>query len=108
MGKLETHNIDHRAHPRVNSADPVAPRPRPEKPAHVIKSDAEAIEIATRLAAEFAKGAALRDREGLLPIDELDAYSQSGLWSINVPYLNDAWEATTLGANYPDAPKTRF
>jgi len=85
MGKLETHNIDHRAHPRVNSADPVAPRPRPESPAHVIKSDAEAIEIATRLSAEFAKGAALRDREGLLPIDELDAYSQSGLWSLNVP-----------------------
>jgi SfnB family sulfur acquisition oxidoreductase len=63
----------------------VAPRPRPDKPAHIIKSDEEAIEIATRLSAEFAKGAALRDREGLLPLDELDVYSQSGLWSINVP-----------------------
>jgi alkylation response protein AidB-like acyl-CoA dehydrogenase len=27
----------------------------------------------------------LRDREGLLPLAELDAFSQSGLWGINVP-----------------------
>ncbi len=33
----------------------------------------------------FKIGAALRDREGLLPLAELDEYSQSGLWSINVP-----------------------
>ena len=54
-------------------------------PAHVIKDDAEAIEIARGLAAEFAKGAAERDRERVWPIAELDAFSQSGLWSINVP-----------------------
>ncbi len=77
--------IDYNEHPRVNSADPVPPRPRPAQPAHVVTSDAEAIEIAHRLAEKFKEGAALRDREGLLPIAELDEYSQSGLWSINVP-----------------------
>jgi SfnB family sulfur acquisition oxidoreductase len=72
-------------HPRVNTTDPVAPPPKLATPAHIIESDAEAIEIAERLAARFKAGAALRDREGLLPIAELDEYSQSGLWSITVP-----------------------
>ncbi len=59
--------------------------PRPTTPAHIIKTDAEAIAIAERLAAEFAKGASDRDRNRLWPVEELDAFSQSGLWSINVP-----------------------
>ncbi|CAM3789862.1 SfnB family sulfur acquisition oxidoreductase [Polaromonas hydrogenivorans] len=71
--------------PRVNSLAPFAPRPRPVQAAHIIRSDAEAIEIAHRLAARFAPESALRDREGFLPIDEIDAYSQSGLWGLNVP-----------------------
>ncbi|PSS59480.1 SfnB family sulfur acquisition oxidoreductase [Ensifer sp. NM-2] len=71
--------------PRVNSPDPVPPRPRPSVPAHRVKDDAEAISIAQGLARQFREGAAERDREGLLPIAELDAYSQSGLWSMNVP-----------------------
>ena len=58
---------------------------RPEKPAHIIKDDAEAIAVAERLAAEFVKGSADRDRERIWPAEELDAFSQSGLWSINVP-----------------------
>lgn len=53
--------------------------------AHVIRSDAEAIEVAQRLAQELAKGASERDRERRWPVAELDAFSQSGLWSINVP-----------------------
>lgn len=85
MGTISETKIDYSVHPRVNSADPIAPRPRPATPAHIVSSDAEAIEIAQRLAEKFKVGAALRDREGLLPIDELDEYSQSGLWSINVP-----------------------
>ncbi|WLR99969.1 SfnB family sulfur acquisition oxidoreductase [Shinella sumterensis] len=85
MGIIEQQPIDYTVHPRVNSSDPVPPRPRPQTPAHIITSDAEAIEIAQRLAAEFTAGAALRDREGLLPLAEIDAYSQSGLWGINVP-----------------------
>ncbi|MUO79083.1 SfnB family sulfur acquisition oxidoreductase [Agrobacterium vitis] len=59
--------------------------PRPVEPAHVITSDAEAIEIAHRLASDFAKDAAIRDRDRIWPVAELDAFSQSGLWSINVP-----------------------
>ncbi len=59
--------------------------PRPARPAHVISSDAEAIEIAHALAAKFITGAAQRDRHRILPIIEIDAFSQSGLWSINVP-----------------------
>ncbi|MCA1443171.1 SfnB family sulfur acquisition oxidoreductase [Ensifer sp. IC4062] len=85
MGAIEQQPIDYALHPRVNSNDPVPPRPRPDKPAHIIRSDEEAIRVAKSLAAEFAPGAALRDREGLLPLAEIDAYSQSGLWGINVP-----------------------
>lgn len=71
--------------PRVNSPEPFLPRPRPAAHAHVIRSDAEALEIAARLRDQFAQEASLRDREGYLPIEELDAYSQSGLWGLNVP-----------------------
>jgi SfnB family sulfur acquisition oxidoreductase len=85
MGSLTATPIDYAIHPRVNSSDPVPPRPRPTNPAHIVNSDAEAIEIAHKLAERFAEGAALRDREGLLPLEELDAYSQSGLWGINIP-----------------------
>jgi len=58
---------------------------RPSEPAYIIKSDAEAIEIAKKVAAEIAPGAAFRDRDRIWPVKELDAFSQSGLWSINVP-----------------------
>ena len=59
--------------------------PRPRTPAHVIRDDAEAIAVAEKLAAEFAAGASERDRTRRLPHAELAAFSQSGLWSINVP-----------------------
>jgi SfnB family sulfur acquisition oxidoreductase len=85
MGLQAANPINHSLHPRVNSADPVPLRPRPATPAHVLTSDAEAIRIAHELAEDLASGAALRDREGLLPLRELDQYSQSGIWSINVP-----------------------
>lgn len=58
---------------------------RPDAPAHFIRDDAEAIAVAERLAAQFAKGAAHRDRERIWPLAQLDAFSQSGLWSLNVP-----------------------
>lgn len=81
--------------PRVNSDAPFAPRPAPAAPAHVVESEAEAIEIAKALAARFLPGAAERDREGYLPVQELDAYSQSGLWGLNVPKAYGG-----LGASY--------
>ncbi|MDD2544818.1 MAG: SfnB family sulfur acquisition oxidoreductase [Burkholderiaceae bacterium] len=71
--------------PRVNSPAPFAARPRPAQAAHTIRSDSEAIAVARRLAETFRAESALRDRDGLLPLDELDAYSQSGLWGITVP-----------------------
>lgn len=64
---------------------PVPPVARPIGEAHIIKTDAEAIAVAHKLAAEFAKGASDRDRNRIWPQEQLDAFSQSGLWSINVP-----------------------
>ncbi|BCQ29621.1 SfnB family sulfur acquisition oxidoreductase (plasmid) [Caballeronia sp. NK8] len=53
--------------------------------ASIIKSDDEAIEIARRLAREFAVEASHRDRERHLPVNEVEAFSASGLWGISVP-----------------------
>lgn len=72
---------------KVNSQQPEAPVPLPAEPAHIIRDDAEAIEIAQRLATEFARDAALRDREGILPLNELDVFSQSGLWAMAIPKI---------------------
>ena len=60
-------------------------QPLPEQPAHRIQSDDEAIGLARALAADFAREASQRDRERRLPVDELNAFSQSGLWGITVP-----------------------
>ncbi|QDG94270.1 SfnB family sulfur acquisition oxidoreductase (plasmid) [Rhizobium sp. NIBRBAC000502774] len=68
-----------------DAAQGVPAVPRRSEPAHIIKSDTEAIEVAKKLAAEIAPGAAIRDRDRIWPVKELDAFSQSGLWSINVP-----------------------
>lgn len=68
-----------------NAVQAVPAIPRPTAPAHVIKDDAEAIAVARGLATEFVKESAKRDRERIWPVAELDAFSQSGLWSINVP-----------------------
>ena len=60
-------------------------RPRPAEPAHIIRDDTEAIAVAQGLAADFVQGAAARDRDRIAPVRELDLFSQSGLWSMNVP-----------------------
>jgi SfnB family sulfur acquisition oxidoreductase len=52
---------------------------------HIIRDDAEALEVAATLAAEFAPGAAPRDRERRLPVQELKRLRQSGLWGITIP-----------------------
>ncbi|GLK69773.1 SfnB family sulfur acquisition oxidoreductase [Hansschlegelia plantiphila] len=70
----------------VDDAPKSVPGPqRSSTPAHVIKDDAEAIAVAERLAAAFAPGSSERDARRIWPTAELDAFSQSGLWSINVP-----------------------
>ncbi len=58
---------------------------RPSSAAHVIRDDAEALAVAKTLADQFREGASQRDRDHVRPLRELDAFSQSGLWSINVP-----------------------
>lgn len=57
----------------------------PTKPAHIIKTDAQALEIAEQLAHQFKQGAVQRDAERILPFEQIEAYSQSGLWAITVP-----------------------
>jgi len=53
--------------------------------AHRIASEAEALAVAEQLAKDFAAGSAERDRERLLPFEEVERFSQSGLWGIGVP-----------------------
>ena len=60
-------------------------RPLPPRTPHLIRSDAEALEIAHDLAARFAVGAAERDRDRRLPWDEVEEYTASGVGGITVP-----------------------
>lgn len=71
--------------PQVPAWKGVPAFPRPKEVAHVIRDDEEAILVARRLAGLFEPGASERDRTRKWPIDELNAFSQSGLGSINVP-----------------------
>jgi len=66
--------------------EPEAPRKTyPEVPAHIIGSAAEAVQVAHQVAASLAVGAADRDIARSIPVAELDLYSQSGLWALNIP-----------------------
>jgi len=69
---------------QIRNADAL-PRFELNPAAHRIGSDAEALAVARQLADEFATGAAERDRERRLPLEELDRFSGSGLWAITVP-----------------------
>ncbi|NMM01100.1 SfnB family sulfur acquisition oxidoreductase [Paraburkholderia sp. RP-4-7] len=51
----------------------------------VITNDAEAVAVARELANRLAQEAAQRDRERRLPHEEIEWFSQSGLWAITVP-----------------------
>ena len=77
---------------RPQAAAPAAtapPRPAPALPpspaATCVTSDAQALEVAHALAARFAEHALERDRDRLLPWEEVDTFSASGLWGITVP-----------------------
>jgi SfnB family sulfur acquisition oxidoreductase len=52
---------------------------------NLIRSDDEAVEIASALSVEFARDAAARDEFRRLPFAELERFSASGLWAITVP-----------------------
>lgn len=55
------------------------------RPAHIIRSDEEALKVAHELAEKFKYRASERDLNRELPHEEIEAYSQSGLWAITVP-----------------------
>jgi len=57
----------------------------PSRPAHIIRSDLEAVEVAQQLAAIFKRNAQRRDTERLLPWQELEDCARSGLLAIRVP-----------------------
>ncbi|SDR29529.1 sulfur acquisition oxidoreductase, SfnB family [Paraburkholderia fungorum] len=57
-----------------------------DRPAvRVIADDAQAIAVAHELAARLAQDAATRDVQRRLPREEIEWFSQSGLWAITVP-----------------------
>ena len=62
-----------------------AEQPQLHHTAHIITSDAEALEIAQQLSQEFKQLAVERDQERRLPFEEIQKFSQSGLWAITVP-----------------------
>ncbi len=74
-----------RAKQSFNTEEGVPSLPKSETAAHIIRSDAEAIAVAEKLATEFAQEASERDQQRRWPIEEIQAFSQSGLWAINVP-----------------------
>jgi len=53
--------------------------------AHRIKSEQEALEAARRIAEELRPTAGDRDKDRRLPFEEIEWFSQSGLWGITVP-----------------------
>ena len=69
----------------ITASEGTAPPARPARVPDLIADEAQALDVAKRLAAEFSVDAALRDRERHLPWTELDAFVSSGLWGITVP-----------------------
>ncbi|WP_434034980.1 SfnB family sulfur acquisition oxidoreductase [Cupriavidus sp. a3] len=68
--------------PAAAGREPVLPDPASVRR---IQDDAEAIDAARALAETFRAGASVRDRERILPWNELDRWSKSGLGGITVP-----------------------
>jgi SfnB family sulfur acquisition oxidoreductase len=55
------------------------------KRARRIHSEQEALQVAAELAQELSREAAQRDRERRLPHQEIQRFSETGLWAITVP-----------------------
>jgi len=53
--------------------------------AQLIKSDEQALEAARLFAKQIRGESMVRDRERRLPVDEIESFSQTGLWGITVP-----------------------
>lgn len=72
-------------HPSVQTSQSTERRARPPARPHLITSDAEAVASAQALAARLVDGASRRDRERLLPWEEIEWFTASGLGGITVP-----------------------
>jgi SfnB family sulfur acquisition oxidoreductase len=59
--------------------------PKRGRLARRIRDDAQAIAAAQEVAATLAEGAVVRDRERILPYDEMEMVSEAGLLAITVP-----------------------
>jgi SfnB family sulfur acquisition oxidoreductase len=65
-------------------------------PVRVIANDAEALEVARILAAEFEHGAEERDRNRTLPHDEVAAFYRAGLGAVTVPRIYGGAEISAV------------
>ena len=61
------------------------PPPLRARPTRRIRDDAEALAVAEEVSAKLAEGAAARDRDRILPYEEMDLISDAGLLAITVP-----------------------
>src|SRR6202161_2382312 len=61
------------------------PPPLRARPARQIHDDAEALAIAEEVSTKLAEGAVARDRDRILPYEEMDLISDAGLLAIAVP-----------------------
>jgi len=77
---------------------PAPPLPLPETRPPLLTTSAQAIAVAHEFARSVLDGAAERDRDRVLPIAEIERFSQTGLWAINVPraYGGPGLPVTTL------------
>ena len=75
-----------------------APLPLPRERPPLLASAQQAIDVAHGFAASIKDGAAERDRSRILPIAEIERFSETGLWGINVPraYGGPELPCTTL------------
>ena len=55
------------------------------RPTRRIRDDAEALAVAEEVSAKLAEGAAARDRDRILPYEEMERISDAGLLAITVP-----------------------
>src|SRR3984885_3526896 len=61
------------------------PPPLRARPARRIHDDAEAVAVAEEVSTKLADGAAARDRERILPYEEMELISDAGLLAVTVP-----------------------
>lgn len=80
--------------PDISTAQATLRLPLPPSKPHIIASEHEALQVAQQLAQSFAENTAQRDRHRLLPWQEIEQYTASGLGSITIPRAYGGIEAS--------------